>query len=184
MSVVDHRVEAMKRVMGLGLLLSAFAPLVAVLTTIRIRELGRTGFVLLGFCAASVALLLLVLRAVRDIQSRRIETKTVKRADDRVLSFTSSYLVPVVVAAFGDPQLATLVATASMLVLMALIYVRAGLLHLNPTLALMGYRLYEVTAVNGVITMLLSRDQHIPQEGSVDCRYIGLDVAIQLKEPS
>jgi hypothetical protein len=44
---------------------------------------------------------------------------------------------------------------------LALIYVRAGLYHLNPTLAIIGFRLYEVTAVNGAVTMLLTKSGYI-----------------------
>ena len=39
----------------------------------------------------------------------------------------------------------TIVATSALVAILALIYVRAGLYHLNPTLAVLGFRLYEVT---------------------------------------
>jgi MFS family permease len=171
----------MKRLMGLGLLTSAFAPLVAVLAILRFPELGLAGWGLLALCASAILLLVLVLRRLARIQERPVETKTVKRGDERVLAFTSSYLVPIVVAAFGQASAPTLAATVAVVMLMAMIYVRASLFHLNPTLALMGYRLYEVTAVNGTVTMLLTRHPRLPQEGIVNCRYLGEDVAIQLR---
>lgn len=51
-----------------------------------------------------------------------------------------SYVLPVLVAAFGDEAI-TLVATCGLVALLALIYVQGQLLHLNPTLVVLGYRL-------------------------------------------
>ncbi|MFV0532224.1 MAG: hypothetical protein ACK5MR_01050, partial [Cumulibacter sp.] len=75
----------------------------------------------------------------------------------------------------------SLVATIALFLLLLIIYVRAGLYHLNPMLAVMGFRLYEVTATSGAVTMVLSKSRHFPQQGIVECRYLGDDVAIQLK---
>lgn len=166
--------------MGLGLLASAFAPWVAVLTLLRFSDLGVWGWVALGACAVALLLLGLVLRGLGAVQSRPVESKTVKRADERLLPFVSSNLVPILIATYGAASPATIVATAAVVAFMATVYVRAGLYHLNPTLALLGYRVYEVTATNGVVTMLLSRRSHLPQTGTLTCRYLGDDVAIQL----
>jgi hypothetical protein len=86
-----------------------------------------------------------------------------------------------VVAIFGESGPPTIIATSALMAFLALIYVRAGLYHLNPALAVLGFRLYEVTAVNGAVTMLLSRSRHIAQHGLLECRYLGEDVAIQLR---
>ena len=170
----------MKRVTGAGLLASAFAPLVALLALVRMSDLGWVAWTLLAACMASLVLLVLVLRSLAEIQQRTLAGTSVRRADERVLAFTSSYVVPVVVAVFGGPNLPTVVATAGLVVVLAIIYVRAGLYHLNPTLAIAGFRLYEVTAVNGTMTMLLTKRRHIAQGEVLACRYLGEDVAIQL----
>jgi hypothetical protein len=160
--------------------LLAFSPLVALLAIVKFDELGRAAWVVLAACGAAIALLALVLRSVAGIQSRTIVTKSVRRADERVLAFTSSYVVPLVVAVFGQSETPTLVATSAVVALMAIIYVRAGLYHLNPALALAGYRLYEVTSTNGEVTMVLTKKKHLRQDGPLKCRYLGDDVAIQI----
>ena len=166
---------------GVGLLASAFAPLVALLAVLKINELGWYGGLILAACLMVTLLLALVLRSLGSIQERSIESASVRRADERVLAFTSGYVVPVVVVLFGSAAVPTIAATSALVVLLALIYARAGLYHLNPTLAVLGFRLYEVTAVNGAVTMLLSRSKHIAQHGVIPCRYLGQDVAIQLR---
>lgn len=170
----------MTRVVGAGLLASAFAPLVALLAVLKLGELGWVSWVILATSLGSILLLLLVLRSLAGIQERNLESSSVRRADERVLDFTSSYVVPVVVALFGGSGVSTLIATAVLVAVLALIYVRAGLYHLNPTLAIIGFRVYEVTAVNGAVTMLLTQSRHVAQHEVLPCRYLGEDVAIQL----
>lgn len=172
--------QVMKGIVGAGLLASAFAPLVALIAVLKLPTLGLVSWAILAGCLLSLALLWLVLRSVARLQPRNVESVQVKRADESVLGFTSSYIVPVVVALFSD-DIASLVATIALVLLLVVIYVRAGLYHLNPTLAVVGFRLYEVTASSGAATMVLSRSRHLPQQGVVECRYLGDDVAIQLK---
>ncbi|MEP9382465.1 hypothetical protein [Nocardioides sp. KR10-350] len=171
----------MTRIVGLGLLASAFAPMVAMLALLRIKQLGCVGWIVVALCIAAVLLLSLVLHAVSKIQTRTVSTTVVRRADDRVLAFTSNYVAPTVIAIFGREEVSTLAVSSALVALVAFIYVRAGLYHLNPTLAVVGFRLYEVTADNGTVTMLLTRERHIPQRGSIVCRYVGQDVAVQLR---
>lgn len=170
-----------KTAAGLGLLASAFAPVVALVAIVLLPQLGILGWIVLGLCAASVVLLAMALRSLKTVQNREIETKTVRRADESVLAFTTSYVIPVVVAAFAGDSLPALAASAGLILLLVFIYVRAGLYHLNPTLlAFFGYRLYEVTASNETVTMLLSRAKHLPQSGQLTCRYLGDIVAFQI----
>ncbi|MGC5225397.1 hypothetical protein ACPW96_22770 [Micromonospora sp. DT81.3] len=173
----------MTRVVGAGLLASAFAPLVALLAILKLSTLGWIGWGIIIACAVAVGLLSWVLRGVAGIQSREIEAVSVTHEDERVLAFTSSYVVPVVVALFSDDGVASLAATLALVLLLGIIYVRAGLYHLNPTLAVLGYRLYAVTATTGAVTMLLSKTDSIPQKGLIACRFLGENVAIQLKGP-
>lgn len=172
--------RVMKGIVGAGLLVSAFAPLLALIAILKLSTLGWVSWAILAGCLLSLALLWLVLRGVARIQARPVESAEVRRADESVLAFTSSYVVPVVVALFSDDT-ASLVATIALVLLLVIIYVRAGLYHLNPTLAVIGFRLYEVTATSGAATMMLSRSRHLPQQGIIECRYLGDNVAIQLK---
>ncbi len=173
--------QSVTKVPGIWLLASAFAPLVALLAVLKLPELGWIGWAILGLCVLAELLLYLSLRSLGRIQTDPITTTSVKRADERVLAFASSYIVPVVIALFGGSDTTKVVGTVALVVFLALIYVRAGLYHLNPTLAVFGFRLYEATAENGSVTMLLSRTNRISQRGQIECHYLGPDVAIQLK---
>lgn len=155
--------------------------MVALLAILKLSVLGWVGWVVIGACFASLVLLGLVFRSLEKVQPRPVEAVEVSHEDERVLTFTSSYVVPVGVALFSGGDVASLVATVALVLLLITIYVRAGLYHLNPTLAVLGFRLYRVKAASGAVTMLLSRAQHVPQRDVVECRYLGDNVAIQLK---
>ena len=172
--------RVMKAIVGAGLLASAFAPLLTLIAILKLPTLGWVSWAILAGCLLSLVLLWLVLRSVARVQARPVESVEVRRADESVLGFASSYIVPVVVALFSD-DIASLVATIALVLLLVIIYVRAGLYHLNPTLAVVGFRLYQVTTAGCTVTMLLSPSRHLRQQGFVECRYLGDDVAIQLK---
>lgn len=171
----------MTRLVGAGLLASAFAPLVLLLAVLRLPDLQVWGWVLIAGSVAAMLLLVGVLRTLARVQQRHLESTTVRHADESVLKFTSTYLVPAVVVTFGGQSWATSVATGGLVVLLAVVYVRGALYHLNPVLALAGFRLYEVTDRSGRPTMLLTRADHLPQAGVIRCRLLAGDTAIQLR---
>ena len=148
----------MKRVVAARLLGSAFAP-DRLVSRDAAKKLGRGTYVVVAACVLSLLLLVIVLRELQSIQEVAIQPKQVRRADERFLAFASTYIVPVAIAAFGRGDTAALVGTSAIVVL-AVVYVRGEMYHLNPTLAICGYRLYEVTATNDTVTMVLSRKAH------------------------
>ena len=103
-------------------------------------RLGLVSWILLAACALSVLMLRATLHSLSRLQQEAIVPASVRRADERVLNFASSYVVPIVIALFGGIEATRLGRPLVLVALMALIYVRAGLFHLAPTLSVMGYR--------------------------------------------
>jgi uncharacterized membrane protein len=91
----------MTGIVGVGLLASAFAPIVSVLAVIRRHQLGDAAWYVVAACILAVLFLAVVLRQLSRIQARSIETNQVRRADERVLAFAASYVVPAAVAVIG-----------------------------------------------------------------------------------
>lgn len=166
--------------MRLGLLLSAFAPVVAAVAIARLTDLGWWTWVIVAACVLAVLLLVAVLAALGRRQREPLTAKQVRRADERVVGFTGSYLAPIVVAVLVAAPGPALGATGVLLTLLSLIYVRAGLFHLNPVLALR-FRLYEVTATNNTVVHLLTPAGHVGQDAHLECHFLTDDVAIQLR---
>ncbi len=163
------------------MLASAFSPLLAVMVLLAALggEPWLTGL-LMVVALAPIGVLVLVLRALGRVQVTRLRTTRVRARDLDVLGFVSSYVLPVAVALFAGETRED-VASLLLLGLLAVVYVRAGLYHLNPALTLLGYRLYEVEQDNGAAVMVLTRERHLPQRGDLDARRLADGVLIQLE---
>jgi len=109
---------------------------------------------------------------------RRVLGSAPVTAPDLSATFLRAASLPVAIAAFGKDDAITLAGTAALVMLLAVIYVRGQMYHLNPTLAVAGYGLYEVTETNETVTMLLTRRTYLAQTQPIACRYIGDYVAI------
>jgi hypothetical protein len=172
--------DSIRRVLiGLGLLGSAFAPLAALITALQWEQMGWLRWPICVVCIATVVLLVAVIRATRSAYPDTIQAEQVRACDEQVLAFASGYVVPVLVAGFAEDDRITLYASGALVVLLATIYVRGQLYHLNPTLAVFGFRLYQVTAVNGTVTMLLSHQRRIAQDATLTCWSVGDHAAIE-----
>ncbi len=170
-----------RSLVGGALLASAFSPLLAVM--VLLAALGGEPWltaVLMAVALAPIGILALVLRALWRVQATRLRTTRVRARDLDVLGFVSSYVLPVAVALFAGETRED-VASLLLLGLLAVVYVRAGLYHLNPALTLLGYRLYEVEQDNGAAVMVLTRERHLPQRGDLDARRLADGVLIQLE---
>lgn len=170
-----------RSLVGGALLASAFSPLLAVMVLIvqPSDELWLT-VVFVALALTPIPLLLLVLRALGRVQRTRVHTREVRSRDQDVIGFVSAYVLPLAaVILAGDGSYGD-AATLLLLGFLALVYIRGGLYHLNPTFTLLGYRLYEVVQVNGAAVMVLTRAHHLPQEGELDARRLADGVLIQL----
>lgn len=164
---------------GAGAAFSAYLPPVLLVLALRWTELGWIGWFFLAAGALAVVVMVASLASLTRLQERPLEAAAVRRCDDRVLAFTAGSLTPALPALLSDSPMAA-AGSVALLLLMCTVHVRAGLYHLNPLLALAGWRLYEVTATNGAMTMLLSRQSHVAQRAIVRCRYFTDDVALVL----
>lgn len=160
----------MRRTLVYGILLaSAFSPLLVILSLFRALETKT----LLAFAVPllfflPVIFLGIYLKLAKSITaSKSVVPTKVSRQDEQVLAFMSSYLLPIATALLGEDQ-TTLIPTSLLVGLLALIYIRAGMIHLNPVLAAFGYRLYSVELKNGSTKMLLSRQAFLPQKEPIE----------------
>lgn len=151
---------------GIGLFLSAFSPVLVALALVTTPFVDPIPNVLLVLvCALPAAVVGVTLNAARRLQDDRVRYDKVKRVDRDVLAFMASFVLPIATAFFAvDP--ARWAATGILLALLVVIYVRAQLYQLNPILAVLGYRLFEVETDRGITITILSRRRSLP-EGSL-----------------
>lgn len=168
-------------VIGVGLLASAFSPLLVALALI-VQPLPEPGWniALAVLCALPVGLLFGVLAAARTLPPERIELSSAVPRDVDTLNLVASYLVPVAVAVFARGTL-ELVAMVVLLTLLIVVYVGAELFYLNPLLACLGFRLYQVVdEATGATVAVLTRRRGLGAGGEVNGQLIGPSTYIEL----
>jgi hypothetical protein len=124
------------------LFLSSYAPLFGLLA-IRTSEDGRRAmWVFLGLALAGLVALAVVLVALGGRQRRTIHVTAVQRTGEQTAAYMATYLLPFVTASFTHWQ--DWGVFVGFLFVIGLIYVQAEMIHLNPLMSLIGFRVYRI----------------------------------------
>lgn len=168
MTAVDGSLGPMRRALvATALFASAFSPVLVALALVSTPfDLWWADIGLVVACALPAAVVPLVLRSARRVQSTRVRFSRVRRTDRDVLAFMVSFVLPIA-SAFFAVDAGRWAATGVLLGLLMIIYIRGQLFHLNPVLAAIGYRSFEVENVDGVVVSVLSRRRSLPPDGTV-----------------
>jgi hypothetical protein len=125
-----------------------------------------------GVCTAlfivGVVLPVVVFFGARQLAPQALHVETAQVRDGDTLAYIAAYLVPfaAVTATTTREQLALGV----FVFLVALLYVRAELFYINPLLAAVGYRLFQVATPSGASVVLLSRRRFLKSGSTVNAR--------------
>ena len=154
--------SAFRPALGVRLLMlvAAYAPLLlllAVLNSFQIDWLRVVFAVLSGLGAAGTALFFLV--GVRSRNAVPEPVYTAKPREGEALKFFASYVVPFFVTPTAAP--AARWGLLIYLVLIAVLYLQADLYFSNPLLAVLGYRVFELSRDNRDYLLVISRSWHL-----------------------
>lgn len=174
-------VGTVKAFVGVGLLASAFSPLLVALTLV-VRPLPElwANLSLAVVFALPALLFVLVLRAARGLNPKRITAQSSTPRDIDLVAFVSSYLAPIAIALFAT-DIPRLVGMLVLLAVLIVVYVRVGMFWLNPLFAIAGYRLYQVVEQrSGITWAVLTRRRVLPAGGVAEGIRIADGVIIEL----
>ena len=147
------REAASDLVVELALFLCSYAPLFAILA-IRFRSLWLA--VACGAIAAlGVSGGLLVLWRYRSVTSSPLTMRGIEDRGGEVAGYLATYLLPFVTVA--EPGWRDVLGYALFLAVIGVVYIRSGLVQINPTLYLFGWRLFAVDIGEGWNGYVLSR---------------------------
>ncbi len=172
-SLGDMRTGAMRSgdarsgAVAAGLFASAFSPVLVALAlvTTPFASVWANSALIIA-CAAPASLVGISLRSARRIQETQLRFARVRRVDRDVLTFMSSFLLPIATAFFAV-DVAKWAATGVLLALLMIVYVRGQMFHLNPVLAMIGFRVFEVESSDWVLVTVLSRRRSLPPGGTL-----------------
>ena len=137
------------------LFLSSYIPLwiIFAIITYRAHTYVSAGFALVAL--GSLILTFLYLRSAQSLHGLEIPVSAIRRQDSETMSYIASYVIPFAATALDDVKQVT--ALAVFLMVLWLVYVNSSMIHINPTLTIIGYRLYEIEDAKGNPLFLLSR---------------------------
>lgn len=143
--------------------LSSYAPLLLILA-IRFEESWlRTTCVALAVVGIVGLLALMRLHHEPHDQQGRHALTEVRGAGEGASSYLAGYLLPFVT--IGNPSLTDLAAYAGFFVVAYVVTTRTGIIQVNPTLFLLGYRVDSITDEQGAQRYLLSRTRDSITQG-------------------
>lgn len=120
-------------------------------------------WVAIALALLGIGWLLALLRAGRRGSPDPYRVVAVKDMGGEVAGYVVGYLLPLLV--HPEPNTRELIAYAVFLVVVGVIYVQSDLVHINPLLYVLGYRVFDVRLKGDVQRLLISRQS--PVEGEV-----------------
>jgi hypothetical protein len=151
-----------------ALFLSSYAPLFGVFALLDSFGPGWPTALCILLALLGPILAAIVFAAARRLapQSLRVESAQARDAD--ALAYVATYLVPfAAIAARTARERGALVLFVG---LIAVLYVRAELFYVNPLLAIVGYRLFQVTTPSGSSIALLSKRRFLRSGTTLSAR--------------
>ncbi len=116
----------------------------------------------LGVCLFGLLSLIAILwSSVRDVEATRDRVVQSRLRGDEVMGYIAGYLLPFLATNLADIR--QLISAVIFLGVLGFLYVTTDMLYINPTLYLIGYRVYEVTLESKGVHPIISRKR--PRQG-------------------
>lgn len=139
------------------LFVSSYFPLWFVVFILYVKEHPYESAGLLTIAVASVAWMLLYLRKVQARNAITVQIARAKRCDHEALSYIVSYLLPFLALPAEGWQKIT--AMGVFYLLLGFLYVNTDMIHINPTLLMAKFRIYEIETNGGETRCVIARNR-------------------------
>lgn len=142
------------------MLAAAYAPLLTLLAVLDSFRIGWLRWLFLGLAALGVLSTVLFFSvAVRKRNATPEKIYAAKPREGEALKFFASYVVPFFITTTALP--AARWGLLIYLVLIAVLYIQGDMYFSNPLLALLGFRVFELTRVDRGHLIVISREWHL-----------------------
>lgn len=137
------------------LFLSSYAPLFVILY---LRGTFKNPAVSIGLLVLAIlvtAALLAFLRQAKRFDAHRVVIDEASGKSSEAMSYIVTYLIPFV--GVGAAGIRELVSLGIVFIVLGILYVHSNLIHMNPTLSLLGYHVFEIQPHGSIRKVLISR---------------------------
>lgn len=162
---------------GIVLFGSSFAPLFGLFGLLDSFGTGAPSLICYGIALAGALGLYVFMRSVRNMASITTSVASVTARDQDIIGYVVTYLLPFVALATATWR--ERAALIIFIVLVAVLYLQAGLLYVNPLLALARYRLFEADLGTGHSVIIITRRRYIAPGTSVELRTVSESLYVE-----
>jgi hypothetical protein len=155
----------------LALFLSSYSPLFAVFALLNSFGGGWPTRVCIGIVVAGLLFPVVVFLVAKRLAPQSLHVESSQIRDGDALAYIATYLVPF--AAVTATTARERGALGLFVFLIAVLYVRSELFYINPILALVGYRLFQVATPSGASVVLLTRRRFLRSGIDLSARRLG-----------
>lgn len=164
-----------------ALFLSSYTPLFFVFALLGTFGNGWAIVVNILIAAAGMVILPCVFSYAKlKLTDQKLEVATTQVRDGDALAYVATYIVPF--AAMNGANTRDRWAIVLFVVLVAILYVRSQLFYVNPLLALVGYRLFQVVTKHDASVVLISRQHFIRSHTTIAVRRLNDYVYWEVKK--
>ena len=158
------------------LFFSSYAPLAVILVLLFWSKSQAIAIASGAVALLSVAGVVVYLQVVNQLGG--VATKVVEchSRGDEAMGYIVGYIMPFLAIAFSDWQQAA--ALVVFFVILGFLYVNSDMIHINPTLNFLGYRLYEVTLEDRSTYSLITRHR-MQRDTTLQLVRIGDDILFE-----
>lgn len=118
---------------------------------------NRLALVSIALCLVSYYCYRRMRYMFRGTTNLAVEIKNVRNKDYEYLTFLTTYIIPLVGFDLSKPRYVIILTI--LLIIIGIIFIKADFYLANPTLALMGYRLYEIEDEEGKDAIVITMDR-------------------------
>jgi hypothetical protein len=151
-----------------SLFLSSYSPLFVVFALLDSFGGGTSSWLCLAVAAIGLVLLLILYKVARGFAPQNLNIVSSQIRDGDAIAYIATYLVPF--AAIAATTARERGALGLFVLLIAVLYVRSELFYINPLLAVVGYRLFQVATPSGASVVLLTRQRFLQSNITLSAR--------------
>jgi hypothetical protein len=152
----------------LALFLSSYSPLFVVFALLNSFGGGVSSWLCLAVAVIGLAMLVVLYKVASGFAPSDLKVTSSQVRDGDAIAYIATYLVPFSAVALTTARERG--ALGLFVLLIAVLYVRSELFYINPILALVGYRLFQVTTPKGSSVVLLTRKRFLQSNITLSAR--------------
>lgn len=137
------------------LFLSSYFPLAMIFFVLFVQKNRSSALAVLVVGVLGLVGMLVYLWTATTLSPFPVKVQHLQRRDSEAMSYVVSYLVPFLSIPFSGWQQG--VALSIFFLMLSILYINSGMIHINPMLNLLGYKIYEIEDAEGGTHAVVSR---------------------------